>query len=388
MSQRILRVGVIGAGIGQMHIRALLRRQQEAGDVQLIGVCDADPTKWEVVRGLYEEVGLDLPEQSGFFHNDYRDMCGVARPDAVTVALPNFLHEEVSCWALENGLHVLCEKPMSNTLEGAVRMAEIANGHPDLTAMMVTNNLIRPEFAILKDCVVGEPIIVRAWWLRRKGIPFRGFWFTDKAKSGGGPGIDLAPHLLSLVLGVLDWPDVGQVLGWTATYPRDDGSGDGPYGGGKVNPDGLHDVEDWMKLVFTATCGDGLKVPVEVEAAWAMHVPRETMGLEVVGSEATVRLERTWPINDGDDRLSSDSLRIFGTEQLGDRWVTADIDLSPDQDPTNRDPWMGRLAYTNHFVDCVLGKAEPICGFERGLKIQRIISAAYASAAEGGAVAI
>jgi predicted dehydrogenase len=106
------RVIVVGCGsIGRRHARLLAKRS----DVNL-ELCD---TSIDNVRRSLEETGT-RPTYASF------DEALSTRPDIVVIATPHVLHAEQTVRALRSNVHVLCEKPMSDTLTGARRMLAAA----------------------------------------------------------------------------------------------------------------------------------------------------------------------------------------------------------------------------------------------------------------------
>lgn len=111
-----LKVAVVGAGaMGMNHVRAL--RDFDEGNIQLVGVADSQvPALAEATRRCHV---------AGFA--DYRRMIEETRPDLVAVVVPTSLHFEVASYALEQGIHVLIEKPIASTVDQArtlIRLAE------------------------------------------------------------------------------------------------------------------------------------------------------------------------------------------------------------------------------------------------------------------------
>ena len=121
-----LKVAVIGAGsMGTNHLRVLRDFGEER--IQLVGVAEPhEPTLQRAVKSSNVE---------GFI--DYRQMVEKTRPDLVTVVVPTHLHYEVAAYLLDRGIHILLEKPMTQTREEAqslIRLAQrsgakIAVGH-------------------------------------------------------------------------------------------------------------------------------------------------------------------------------------------------------------------------------------------------------------------
>jgi predicted dehydrogenase len=109
-----LRTAVIGVGsLGRQHARIHGALASE-GRSQFIAVCD-----------LNEETALTVAEERKTERtSDWRELIG--RVDAVSLAVPTEAHCEIACGLLENGIHVLVEKPISRTLEEADRMIRAA----------------------------------------------------------------------------------------------------------------------------------------------------------------------------------------------------------------------------------------------------------------------
>ena len=100
-----LRVGVIGCGsIAQFrHLPEYAANQ----DVELVAVCD-------IVEDRVKEIANKYGAKA---FTDYKELISSGEVDAVSVCTPNYLHAPISIEALNNGLHVLCEKPMATSQE-------------------------------------------------------------------------------------------------------------------------------------------------------------------------------------------------------------------------------------------------------------------------------
>ncbi len=108
---RQVKVGVIGVGrMGQRHCRVYSFLRQ----AQLVGVCDSAPDSG---RALAQEYGVS-------YYEDTEDL--LKRVDAVSLATPTPSHFSLAMRCLEHGVHVLIEKPMTETLEQAETLTQIA----------------------------------------------------------------------------------------------------------------------------------------------------------------------------------------------------------------------------------------------------------------------
>ncbi len=109
----MIRVAVVGVGhFGRNHAR--IYAQMEG--VELVAVADQDPERRGAIAQAY---GCKAVE-------DHTQVVGV---DAVSVAVPTIKHAEVACWFLRQGIPVLVEKPLADTVEAAQKIVDTARQH-------------------------------------------------------------------------------------------------------------------------------------------------------------------------------------------------------------------------------------------------------------------
>ncbi len=118
---RQYRACIVGGGfVGAAHIEALRRM----GNVEISAVCNRHAAQ-EKADALFVPKGYD----------DYRQMLDVETPDVVHICTPNDSHYEIAMYAMEHGMHVICEKPMTRTLDEARALAAYAKEHNLITAV-------------------------------------------------------------------------------------------------------------------------------------------------------------------------------------------------------------------------------------------------------------
>src|ERR1019366_2483002 len=132
----MLRVGVIGLNMGQGHAETY----KKLPNADLVAVCDKDAGWLELCRGKWE-----VPNA----FTDYREMLAMPELDAVSVALPTFLHLPVGLAAFEHGKHVLMEKPMAMNAKEGEQMAAAAKA-AGKTLMISLNQRFDPDVQYLK----------------------------------------------------------------------------------------------------------------------------------------------------------------------------------------------------------------------------------------------
>jgi predicted dehydrogenase len=122
---------------------------------------------------------------------DYRAALDDPDVDAVDICLPHNLHAPVVVEAAGAGKHVLCEKPLAATLEGADRMIEVADRAG--VVLMVAENvrfhaLLDKVRDLLRDGAIGQPALIqmtRQCYLARSFLEDRR-WFLDAEAAAGG----------------------------------------------------------------------------------------------------------------------------------------------------------------------------------------------------------
>jgi len=193
-----LKVAVIGTGMGRYHMKEFV----ESPNVKLAAVCD-----------LNRQEATQFARQYGCktVVTDYHDLWKVPNLDAISIAVPNYLHAPIAIEALERGLHVLCEKPMATSLGDAAKMVETAEVQ-NKRLMIGMSQRFKPQSLALRAVVergdLGEIYYARSTWIRRRGVPVihfsqsgsmgRGTWFVDKEKAGGGALFDIGVHVFDL----------------------------------------------------------------------------------------------------------------------------------------------------------------------------------------------
>ena len=115
-SGRRIRYVVIGAGnIAQVAVLPAFEHAAETSE--LVGIVSSDAQKRETLARRY---GLTHAGD----YDQLEEVLDQAQADAVYVAVPNALHREMTERAAKRGVHVLCEKPMAETVEDCQAMIE------------------------------------------------------------------------------------------------------------------------------------------------------------------------------------------------------------------------------------------------------------------------
>ena len=133
---------------------------------------------------------------------DYRRIFDESSPDAVIVSSPVHLHEEMCVAAFEAGCHVLCEKPLSNSLDSCQRILE-KSSETGLTLAVGFNHRYYPSVKFLAEAVqsgkIGTIDHMRVFGGHDGLAGFRADWMFKGPLSGGGAMMDVGIHMTDLV---------------------------------------------------------------------------------------------------------------------------------------------------------------------------------------------
>ena len=256
-------------GMGAGHVAAL----QTMPDATLVGVCDVNPE----VRKTFKDQGLPAFEK-------WDDLYASVEADCALINLPHYLYPEAVIGALERGLHVLKEKPFARNLADAERMATaaqasgrilmIAGQTKFLPAFQKAHELI--QTGALGDIFLARYSIIYYWSAAREN---HWSWRGKQALSGGVAIIDSGYHPLDQMQWFRGLPEaVYAVTGKMKAAPGTDYDVDDKAVVTLEYPDGGLGV---VTICFVTLPGEnhlllhGTKASLDVEGACATLLPRE-----------------------------------------------------------------------------------------------------------------
>ncbi len=343
-----VRIGVIGLGMGAHHVKRFARSPY----ARVTALCDANE---ELLGRRAKEFGV------GRTFTDYEEMLEESELDAVSVALPNYLHARASIKALKRGLHVFCEKPLARTAD---EVKEVMRAARDSGRILMVNFPFRswPGARFLKGMIdegeIGDMYFGRTWWLRSRGVPKVGSWYGQKELSGGGPLIDIGVHRLDLALWLMGFPEPVAVSG--VTY---DLIAKQIANSARVKLD----VEDLAAGLVRFGNGASLVVVT----SWAGNSEkREEMATELFGTKGGVIHRNVGESYEFEVKVLREAAGSYTETSMR-------FPLSRKEDST-----------AEHFVRCIAAGEKPEVTAEESLKVAKIIDALYASAKVGKEVEI
>lgn len=189
-----LRVGIIGVGtIGIAHATAIYNG--EINGMELCALCDIDE---ERAKRLKEQFcGIPLFSSS-------EELIKSGDVDAVIISTPHYFHMPIAQMALENGINVLCEKPIGVYTFGMDKLMQAHKQSGKVFSVMLnqrTNKLFREAKRILDSGEIGK-IKRSVWiitnWYRTQSYYNSSSWRATWQGEGGGVLMNQAPHNLDL----------------------------------------------------------------------------------------------------------------------------------------------------------------------------------------------
>lgn len=269
-----LRTAHIGVGgMGMVDLRAIAKHKL----VRITALCDVDSQNLAKASKLY-------PEAKTFI--DYRqlfDKMG-SEIDAVIVSTPDHTHAPASVMALERGLPVYCQKPLTHHVTEARTMHKMAEENKLITQMGIqihSRNQYRGTVELIQSGIIGKIKTVRAWSNKNWG-------FDGPAPNGSDP-----------IPQNLDWNL------WLGTSPER------PY------KEGFYHPGKWRKLLDYG-CGTLGDMGVHI-----FDTPYTALNLDV---PETIETKCRKPTGFGHPETNAVTYKFMGTEYTTDKlkWVWYD----------------------------------------------------------------
>lgn len=347
---------MIGAGnIANAHLKCYAN----IAEVELCAICDINE---ERLNETADKFGI--PER----YTSVDEMLASCELDAADVCVWNCSHAECTIAALNAGLNVLCEKPMAMNSVQAEAMKDAAEKNGKLLMLGFVTRFSN-EARIAKDFIdngyLGDIYYSKAVYLRRHGNP--GGWFSDSARSGGGPIIDIGVHPLDLTRYLMGNPKPVSVYCVAASE--------------------LHEERANLKtrVGWFPKGADPKKDKCDVESS-AIGIIRYENG-------ASTLLECSYNLHDGGENqggrllygtkggLNLDTMKYY-TDING---FMTDASIITSNYIESKDLFQAEM---EHFVDCCLNGTKCMSPAEDGVVIMKILDALYESARTGKSVDI
>jgi predicted dehydrogenase len=337
----VIRAGIVGSRFaGRLHAESL----HATGRVEIAGV--ASPTNAAELAARYG--ARTYPSLDAMLASE--DL------DVVSIAIPNRLHAEAAVAAAGAGCHVICDKPLAQSLADADRMIEACRA-AGVLLLYGEELCFAPRYRRVKQ-LMAEGALGRVFSVshreRHDGPHAR--WFYDPELAGGGALLDMACHGIELTRWLLDKAPVESVFARLGNFRHVD-----------------EQVED--HAVVSLRFADGTLATIE--GSWAVSGGIDER-LEVVGNGGSVVADLA---RGGAMLVHSDHGFGYAAEKAGDTRGWSHVSYE--------EAWQwGWPQQFAHFVEAIEGKVVPEVTGADGRATLEIVLAAYHSARTGAAVTL
>ena len=343
----MLRLGIVGTGgMAKSHARAYM----ENPDCEVVACCDVDRETGTAFAETW-----DIPR----IYTDFKEMIEKEELDGISNVTPDAHHASISLFAMENGLAVLCEKPMATSLEEAEGMRQTAR-RTGMIAMV--NYSKRSSYGLqhakelIKKGGIGRIMHVEASYLQswlaaldwgdwREDRRFT--WRLSKAHGSLGTLGDIGCHIYDMATFLCG--DIVELYCRLETYDKG------------VDRIGEYVLDANDSLAATVTFEGGAIGTIH-STRWASGYKNREF-VRVYGDRGTVEV---------DFDKSKDTCQVF-TVDSGE-WETVTCEATPDN--------------YERFVTAVRTGKNDVSDFENGYKIQQYLHFSELSQEKKGPVAI
>lgn len=195
-----IKIGLIGCGAAskRYYVPALKRHH---------GLCK---NLFLVDKNLSAAQQLAHELNTQYFTNDYKNI--INEIDGIIISVPHQFHYEYSKIFLENGIHVLCEKPLSETYKEAKNLVNLANTN-NLTLMVNNTRRMFPSFRQIKNILasseLGEIKYINYFEAQEFGWESSDGFYVNPNLTNKGILLDIGSHVLDTICWWLgDKPDL------------------------------------------------------------------------------------------------------------------------------------------------------------------------------------
>lgn len=189
-------LGVALVGLGNYATGQLAPALQETEHCHLAGIVTGTPSKAEDWQQKY-----DIPDANIYDYETYDQIADNDDIDIIYVVLPNGMHAEYSIRAAEAGKHVICEKPMANTVEECRAMIEACEKADRKLSIGYRLHFAPHHQRVMElgqDEVYGSVSLIQAGFGFRIDDPSPPHlqWRLDKELAGGGALMDVGIYAI------------------------------------------------------------------------------------------------------------------------------------------------------------------------------------------------
>lgn len=333
------RIGFAIVGLGKLSLDELLPAFGECKFAKVTALVSGDATKAQKVASQY-----GVPAKNIYNYQNFDTIKDNPDVDVVYIVLPNGMHEEYTIRAAKAGKHVLCEKPMANTVKEADNMIKACKdaGRKLMIAYRIQYepaNKLAKEWT--RNSKYGKVKVIEAYNGQHIGDPTQ--WRLNKKLAGGG-----------------SLPDIGLYCLNTIRYL-------------------LGEEPEWVNASVYSTPNDARFKEVEETVMFQLRFPSGVLANCTTSYGAHVA-RRYRCLADGGGWFGLDPAFAYNGLKMEASYAEGETEykISP------LIPQKNQFALEmDHMAECVMNNKEPFTPGEEGLQDQRIMEAIYQSAKDG-----
>lgn len=204
----MINVAIIGAGgIAKTHVESFLEFKDQC---QIVAIVDQQKAKAEKLAADHK---INPP-----IYENYQQILDNSDIDLVSICTPPFIHAEITVACMDHGKHVICEKPMANSLEECDAMIAAQKRNNKILSIVAQNRFfskIQKLKTLIDSGITGKILhtnIQSFWW---RGHTYYDLWWRGTwEKEGGGCTLSHAVHHLDMFQWILGMPsEVTAIIG-------------------------------------------------------------------------------------------------------------------------------------------------------------------------------
>lgn len=351
--KKVVRIGIIGSGFAR---KVQIPTFKSCKDARIVSIASASLAN---ARSTAEEFGIE------HFTADWRETISRDDVDLVCITTPPRLHEEMTMFAIENGKHVLCEKPMAMNADEARRMTDAANA-AGVLALIDHELRFQPgrlrAYQMIREGAIGKIRHAKCHFQApHRGDPNLAWnWWSDEEQGGGALGA-----IVSHVIDSFHWfmgTSVASVFCQLQTHIKTR-----PGSGGELRP---VTSDDESLLILRFADGDLVSDATGMVSVSMTEYPQYKHRVELYGTHGALAVEARG--------------ELFAAKPEPDtEWMEAGVDFG---DPIPGVPDTGFSSGFTEFAPKIVEAllrgetfVENAATFEDGVAIQKVLDAARES---------
>jgi predicted dehydrogenase len=329
------RVGIAIVGLGRISVNEMLPALAQCKHARAVALVTGDRAKGLKIAHQY-----NIPESAVLDYRDYDKLAGMAEVQAVYIALPNHMHVEYTVRAAQAGKHVLCEKPMANSVAECRKMIEACRkaGRKLMIAYRSQYELLdRALVKMVREQKLGALKEFTSVNSQNMGDPQH--WRLKRALAGGGALPDIGLYCINAAR-FLSGEEPVEVIGNTWSTPGD------------VR---FREVEESCQFILRFPSGF-------IASCTTSYAAHKSQMFRLNGATAWAEMNPGYAYHGNKLRVAR---VVDGKEQASDIQVEEKNQFTLEMD---------------HFAECIQQNREVHTPGEEGLQDQRIMDAIYESA--------